>query len=169
MYSARRPLVILAFALAAAACGPTTGTATPSQPTTSAAQTPLISVAPVEPGTSDAPAAGQTDTEWGRIWDALPAGFPTYPGSTIADDASADPVSARYAIIGGDPAEIASWLQTALETATYSTEGLSGPFEDGSFVLDSVGEAGCRIETTIAPLGRLTFVSINYGAVCPPA
>jgi hypothetical protein len=165
MHPARRSLVILAFALAAAACGPTAS----SEPPNSAAPTHLISAAPVEPGTSDAPPAGQTDTEWGRIWDGLPAGFPTYPGSTIADDASADPVSARYAIIGGDPAEIASWLQTALETATYSTEGLSGPFEDGSFVLDSVGEAGCRIETTIAPLGRLTFVSINYGAVCPPA
>lgn len=165
----RRPLAawpaIFVVALSLAACGPTGGTAAPPS---GADPTPLISTSPIEPGTSDTPPAGQTDTEWGRIWDGVPVGFPTYPGSTIADDASADPASARYAIIGGDPAEIASVLQSELETATYSTEALSGPLEDGSYVLDSVGEGECRIRTTIAPLGRLTFVSVNYGAACPP-
>ena len=68
-----------------------------------------------------------------------------------------------------DPAEVASMLQTAMEDATYSTEGLSGPFEDGSFVLDSVGDADCRIETRIAPLGDVVLVSVLYGAACPAA
>ncbi len=134
-----RALIILlaTLGLVLAACGPSGDTAAPSsEPPTSAAPTPLISSEPVEPGTSQAPPAGQTDTEWGRIWDELPAGFPTYPGSTIAEDASPEAVSARFAIIGGDPAEIASVLQAELETATYSTEGLSGPFEDGSYVLE---------------------------------
>ena len=54
-----------------------------------------------------------------------------------------------------------------LELATYSTLALSGPLEDGSFVLDSVGEEDCRIETTVAPAGGLTIITVRYGAACP--
>jgi hypothetical protein len=97
----------------------------------------------------------------------VPSAFPRFPGSTTADDAAPEPASARYAVLEGDPSEIATWLQAALETATYSTEGLSGPFEDGSMVLDSVGDGGCRIESVVAPLGGMTFVTVLYGADCP--
>jgi hypothetical protein len=58
-------------------------------------------------------------------------------------------------------------MQEALETATFSTIGLDGPAEDGSFVLDSVGDEECRIQTTIAPLGDTTFITVLYGAGCP--
>jgi hypothetical protein len=115
---------------------------------------------------STAPQAGQTDTDWGRIWDALPPGFPRYPGAAAADDASAAPASGRYAVAGGDPEEIAAWLQAAMETATFSTD-VSGPLEDGSFTLDSMGDGKCRIQSTIAPLGEMTFVTVLYGAGCP--
>ena len=80
-----------------------------------------------------------------------------------------EPVSDAYAVPDVDPAEIAFMLQTAMENATYSTEGLSGPFEDGRFVLDSVGDAGCRIETRIVPQGSLVHVTVRYGAACPAA
>ena len=63
--------------------------------------------------------------------------------------------------------EIATWLQSRLELATFSTEALSGPLEDGSFVLDSVGDEDCRIETTVAPAGGLTIITVRYGADCP--
>lgn len=149
---------VLTLALAASACGSTTSTA---------ATTPLPSTESVAPATSSTLPAGQTDTEWGRIWDELPAGFPIYPGSALAGDASPEAVSGRYAIVGGDPAEIASWMETALEAATFSTEALSGPLEDGRYVLDSVGQGDCRIETTVVPLSRLTFLSVRYGAACP--
>jgi len=180
----RRPIpnllfvVILTAGLTLTACGTDTQTA-------SAGPSGAPSAVPSAAGTSSAPSAGasapdasapagsagtgsQTETEWGRIWDNVPAGFPTYPGSTIADDTGEEPVSARYAIAGGgDPAEIASWMQAALETATFSTESLSGPLEDGSFVLDSVGDGECRLQVTIAPMGGLTFVTVRYGAACP--
>jgi len=168
-YRAPSLAVVTILAVAVVACGPAGASTASSSAPSPVDPTPLISTEPVEPGTSDAPPTGQTDTEWGRIWDGVPAGFPTYPGSTIADDASSDPVSARYAIIGADPAEVASVLQTALETASFGTEGLSGPLEDGSFVLDSVGDGACRIQTRIAPMARLTFVSVSYGAACPNA
>ena len=63
--------------------------------------------------------------------------------------------------------EIVSWMQQRLELATYSTEALSGPLEDDAFVIDSVGDAGCRVETTVKPAGGLTFISVRYGADCP--
>jgi hypothetical protein len=123
-----------------------------------------------QPGPSSAaPAVGQTDTDWGRIWDAVPAGFPRYPGSTPADDAGPEPASARFAVAGGDPAAIATWMQDALETATFSTLGLNGPAEDGGYVIDSTGEGQCRVQTTIAPLGDITFITVLYGADCPAA
>jgi hypothetical protein len=130
-----------------------------------------VSVPPsAAPGASSAaPAVGQTDTDWGRIWDALPAGFPRYPGSTPADDASPEPASGRFAVPGADPAAIATWMQDALETATFSTLGLNGPMEDGGYVIDSSGEGDCRLQTTITPLGDLTFITVLYGADCPAA
>ncbi len=158
----RHHLLTLSIVLALVACEP-------SGPATSHPPTPAASFASIDPTApaSTAPQAGQTNTEWGRIWDDVPAGFPTFPGSTVTDDVSAEPASARYVVADGDPQEIAAWLQTALETATYSTEALSGPLEDGGFVLDSLGDAGCRIETRVAPLGGMTLVTVRYGAVCP--
>lgn len=118
---------------------------------------------------SSAPEAGQTDTEWGRIWDAVPAAFPRFPGGTPADDATGEPASARFAIEDGDPLAIAQWMQDALEIATFSTEAMNGPAEDGGYVIDSAGDGDCRIQTRIAPLGGMTFVTVLYGAACPAA
>jgi hypothetical protein len=160
-----RSLLILPLALALAACaqpGPTTTSA----PSTENSPSPAES-ASEEPAGSSAPEADQTDTDWGRIWDTVPAGFPHYPGSTPADDASAEPASARYAVSNGDPATIATWLQDALETATFSTLGLNGPGEDGGYVIDSTGGGDCMVQTRIAPLGDITFITVLYGAACP--
>ena len=113
-------------------------------------------------------AVGQTETAWGRIWDGLPPGFPIYPDATATDRASSgEPVSAAFTAEGVDPAEIAQWLQTELEVATYSTEALSGPLEDGSFVIDSVGEGDCRIESVVTPAGDTTLLTVRFGAACP--
>jgi hypothetical protein len=157
--------------LAVAACGPSAATSQPASPGASgeaAAPSASLTEQPSDAGSTSAASStvSQTDTAWGRIWDALPPGFPRYPGAAPADDASAAPSSGRYAVAGGDPEEIAAWLQAAMETATFSTD-VSGPLEDGSFALDSVGDSGCRIQTTIAPLGGMTFVTVLYGADCP--
>lgn len=160
-----RPLLLLALAAFVVACGgtgasPTTGD--PSDPPTVVPSSASSSVAP-----SSAPALSQSDTTWGRIWDGVPAGFPRFAGARSADDATPEPVSDAYVVEGGDAAAIASWLQSSMEGATYSTESLSGPLEDGGFVLDSVGDGGCQIQTTIAPQGGLILVTVLYGADCP--
>src|SRR3954452_23755144 len=155
----------------AGGCGPgaTTG---PSATTGDARPSPTAAISTAAPSAASrgpSAATAQTDTSWGRIWDGLPRGFPTFPGSTVADDAGVTGVSATWAVRNGDPKAIADWFQRALEGATYSTEALSGPNEDGSFVLDSVGEAGCKIETVVAPSGGLMLVTVKYGAACPNA
>jgi hypothetical protein len=111
--------------------------------------------------------AGQTDTDWGRIWDGLPSVFPIYPGATPADDAPAEVASATFALNGAETRTVVLWMQTELERATYATEALNGPLEDGSVVLESIGTGDCRIQVTVAPLGGLTTVTVRYGAACP--
>jgi hypothetical protein len=118
------------------------------------------------PSGDPASPVGQSETAWGRIWDRVPPWFPRYPGSSEAQDASAAASSARFAVPSGDPREIASWLRSGLETATLRTD-VSGPLEDGSMTLDSVGEGTCRARTTVAPLGGMTFVTVFYGSDCP--
>ena len=76
-------------------------------------------------------------------------------------------MSARLAVSGTDADGIAAWMQDALETATFSTEGMNGPFEDGGYVIDSVGEGDCRLQTRIMPEGDTTFIEVLYGAACP--
>ena len=165
-----RSLVLVALVAATvmfAGCGPTPTTSGTPAATAPGAPSAGASAEASPPAPSIA-VVTQTDTEWGRIWDNVPSGFPRYPGSSVADDTSPEPVSATYAVAGGgDPEQIASWMQAALETATFSTEALSGPLEDGSFVLDSVGDGGCRIRVEIKPMGGLTFVTVRYGAACP--
>ena len=146
-------VAILAAALALAACS---------------ADDPAPSPTLGAPSVAPSAAGGtQTETGWGRIWDDVPEGFPRFPTSRVADDISPDPVSATYAVDNDDTAQIASWMQSALETASLRTESLSGPLEDGGFVLESVGEGDCRIQTSVQPLGGLTFVIVRYGAACP--
>jgi hypothetical protein len=165
-----RPVLGLAVALLLGACNQATPT-----PSASPAPTAAASVGSVEssaPSTSagassSAVPAGQTDTDWGRIWDSLPAAFPVYPGATPAEGAQTGPVSATFALEGQETRAVASWMQTELERATYGTEALSGPLENGSFVLESTGTAGCRIEVAVAPLGGLMTVTVRYGAACP--
>lgn len=136
---------------------------------------PAVSTAPsgVTPGPSASEIASaeggtQSESDWGRIWDNVPTGFPRFPGSTVADPISPDPVSATYSVANDDTAQIAGWMQGALETASFGTESMSGPLEDGGFVIESVGEGECRIQTSVQPMGGLTFVIVRYGAACPP-
>jgi hypothetical protein len=156
----RAVAVALVSLFAFAACGSSASSATPT-PAAAASVVPSVTG-------SIPPVSGQTDTEWGRIWDTLPSGFPTYPGSTPGEETASGPASANLVVDGLDAKGIATLLQTLLTQAGYTTAGLSGPLEDGSYVLDMTGPpAGCKLQVTAAPTGGLTTVTILYGAACP--
>lgn len=155
----------LVVTLLIAACTPAPPTPPPNESPSPAASVPPS--VPASVPSSAAPPTGQTDTDWGRIWDELPEAFPVYPGATPADEAATEAVSGTFALDGADPRSVAAWMQTELERGAYRTEALNGPFEDGSFVLDLVGATDCRIQVAVAPLGGLTSVTVRYGAACP--
>ncbi len=112
--------------------------------------------------------AGQTDTDWGRIWDTLPSGFPMYPGAVPSEETSSDPASAVYVVDAAEPKAIATWFQDAFELGAFHTDALSGPFEEGGYLLESSGDdPACRLSLTIAPLGGSTSLTVLYGADCP--
>ena len=157
--------VVALIALLVAACG--SGSASPSAGQASATAGPTAA-ASVTSTASGGSGAGQTDTEWGRIWDTLPSGFPAYPGALPGDETATGPASANLVVEGTDAKEIASVLENLLKQAGYTTEGASGPLENGSYQLDMVGPpAGCKIQVSATPTGTLTTLVVLYGAACP--
>ncbi len=176
--SAAALLLLLALSLAVvAACG--TGGANPTDDALTAPletaghgstedEDPEIDEPRISPG-ADAgePETTQSDTAWGRIWDRKPDDFPMHPDAVPSEELpDGDPVSGVFSV-AEEPAAVAAWMQAALERATYSTEALSGPLDDGTIVIDSVGEGGCRIETTLYPQAAGTMIAVRYGADCP--
>ena len=155
------------MAIGLAACGSTgVSPATSAAPAATAA--PSESVAGATPAGSVGSAVGQTDTDWGRIWDTLPKAFPSVPGATTADETATGPASANLAVPGKDAKAVATGLQAALTQVGFRTIGLSGPLENGGYTLDMTGSpAGCQLQVTATPTGSLTTVVILYGATCP--
>lgn len=159
--------LILAVAMATivlAACGsggPSGSAASVAPPARSATPT---SVA--QPSTEAG--NGQTDTEWGPIWDTLPRRFPQIPGARPFEEGATGPASATM-IIGGDVARlVATALVNQLAGAGFPTAGLGTPLEGGTYVLDATGPTpGCKLQVTIQPMGGDTILTILYGAACP--
>jgi hypothetical protein len=110
----------------------------------------------------------QTDTEWGRIWDELPVGFPTGSVGPVSQVEPDEPASGAFDV-PAPVVDVGAGMQAALESAGFSTFSMSGPFEDGSVVIESVGPGTteCLVQTTIAPLGEGSRITILYGAACP--
>jgi hypothetical protein len=123
-----------------------------------------VTVSPGPPGTR----IPVTQTDWGAILDALPEGFPVYPGAA-AGEPPAEPVSATFDT--ADPVDrVAGWYQQTLVEAGFSQADLSDPLEDGSRVLDVASDIPeCRIQLTFRPLGGSTMISVLYGAGCAGA
>ena len=146
------------------------GCAATVEPSPSPSPAPTPSLTPV-PGGSNPSALPepttptQTDTEWGRIWDAIPALFPRFPGS-IPTETGEGPVSAALAVPAG-PKETAEFFNPALAQAGFQPVSMSGPFEDGSYVLDAGGAGDCNVQVRLTPLSGTTLMTVLYGADCP--
>lgn len=140
------------------------GPASPSQPPGGPSLTPVPGSSAGAPSQAGIPTT--TDTEWGTIWDALPPSFPRDPSWSPVDPIDG-PASGAFAI-GASGEDVASMMQGALELANYSTFTMSGPFEDGSYVIESIGATEtCRVETQVTPLSGVTHVRVRMSADCP--
>jgi hypothetical protein len=164
-------LLAAGLALVVAACGGP-GTAAPTTPV-GPTVAPTLSAPTKVPGGDDRtpnPTPGLLPSEaWGAAWDALPPGFPVPAGAKPADpgDPADGPVSGVF-VVDGAPADVATAVQNGLTAAGYSTEALSGPLEDGSLIVDSVGlDPACRVQTRVRPLGGTTMITVLFGAACP--
>jgi hypothetical protein len=160
--------VLVTTALVAACSSPATTvapTATAAAPTTSAA--PVAPSLDIEqPGLT--PSTGQTDSDWGPIWDDLPPGFPVPPGAEPLES-GAGTVTAAWTVASGgspDPQAIAQLYADAFSAAGYGG-GRDGPLEDGSSTAWASNGYGCDILVTAKPRGEETLVTVLYGAGCP--
>jgi hypothetical protein len=165
MPAVRAVAALALIALAVVACGGSKASATPfTSPITSL-------IPPVTSGPSDLPSAssatGQTDTEWGRIWDSLPAGFPAFAGSTASEEAATGPASATLVADGNVAKGAATYFAGALGSAGYTVDGATSPLEDGSYVLEATDGGGCKVRVAVAPTGGQTRIDVLYGATCP--
>jgi len=174
--SPRASLLVAGLALVVAACG---GSASPVPTSTAASSASAASSeSPAPPAPTDvpgggdrtaAPSPGTFETAWGTAWDGLPPGFPVPTDALPADpgDPADGPVSGAF-VVARSPDDVTQLMQTGLAAAGYSTEALSGPLEDGSLVIDSIGtDPACRVQTRVRELGGTTMITVLYGAACP--
>ncbi|HUG29878.1 MAG TPA: hypothetical protein VMQ65_05100 [Candidatus Limnocylindria bacterium] len=152
-------------ALAACSPGPSgapAGTAGSALPTATG-----IASAPATGGPLATP-PGQTETAWGRVWDAVPLSFPSIPGAQPVESGP-EPVSAAFDLpaAAGGAADVAGTFVDALGAAGWSTT-VDGPLEDGSIVVDGA-RAGtlCQARVQAIPLGGIVRLTVLYGASCP--
>jgi hypothetical protein len=167
----RRRFTLLALlALVVAGCGTAAPTSSPSGPPATADASPVLTPVPggtTQPSGPVEPAPPtQTDTAWGRIWDALPPSFPIPPDAIPAEPFEG-PASAAFAI-GASGEGTADQFVAGLVPAGYSIEGRSQPLEDGSIVIDAVGaDPACRVQIRVTPLSGTTRIVVMFGAACP--
>jgi hypothetical protein len=122
---------------------------------------------PTPPAPSATAVAGQVDSEWGPIWDALPAAFPVHPGAQDAEpDAAASAAFSIPATATVTARTVATWYGQHL--ATVGPGGIDGPLEDGSYAAWSSNSDGCAIRVSAVPRGsEEIYVTVFLGALCP--
>ena len=162
MTATRRRVAPFVLVMVLAACG---STVSPS----SSARTshPGPSLTPVPGGASATPAAsrpGTTRTDFGRIWDALPAGFPKLPAATTVEPDG--PASGAFAV-NGDASTLATSMRRALTVAGWTAD-TGSPLEDGTVVLEATGAAkGCKAEVRFTPRSGTVVATVLVAAACP--
>jgi hypothetical protein len=156
----RRSAALALFcAVAFAACVSGSGTGPAASPTS-----PLVGSGSGPSSAASPP--GVTEMSWGRIWDGLPPRFPRYPGAEPTE--TGDGPASAILDVPVKAATAADWYGKALKQAGYDTEAVSGPLENGSLVIASVGpQPGCRVQTSLVPSGSRTTATILLAAACP--
>jgi hypothetical protein len=143
-------------------------TAKPARPTPTARPTPPAGT-PVEsvPPTEGPAAAGVIETDWGKAWDRVPAGFPLPGDARVAgpSDPTQGPASAIY-VTEQTPDAVVALVKAGIGALGFTVEGISTA-EDGSVAVTLNGlPDACRAQITVRPLGSLRFITVYYGAGC---
>jgi hypothetical protein len=161
---ARYALVAIAL-LAIAACGPR-ASSSPATSSAPASKPPAETDVPTPTQTFDPNLPGQTETEWGPIWDAVPGTFPVPEGATPAEPETG-PASAAYTVPLDrvTTRQLAEFYRDGLDVRGYSAS-LDGPLEDGSFTVWSSSGYGCDVLVTILPRGGESLITVLYGTGC---
>jgi hypothetical protein len=159
------PLVLVALAALVGACGPTT-TGPSARPST--ASTPALTAVPGGPASPVVGATAgpptTTETEFGTIYDALPASFPKLPGQEPAETGDG-PTSGSFAL-RMDSTAASKALRTALVAAGWTAD-VGSPLEDGTVILEAARQKGCKAEVRFTPRSGTVLMSVLYGAACP--
>jgi hypothetical protein len=143
--------------VAACSTGPgSTAIRSPQAPGASSA-----TVAPVPHGSLPS----QTDTAWGRIWDAVADTFPVPFGAEPATDTGEGPSSGQL-VVTDNAGDVADGYVTQLGAAGW-TVGKDGPLEDGSIVVSATKGAACKAQVTVRSAADGALISVLYGAACP--
>jgi hypothetical protein len=110
---------------------------------------------------------GQSETDWGPIWDDVPAAYPV-PDGAEPTEAGGGPVSAAYTVpvAVASASALADYYAAALEEGGYGGTGIDGPLEDGSFTVWSSSGYGCDSLVTIMPRRQESLVTVLFGAPC---
>ena len=119
------PILAIVLALLGTACNPS-ATNSPSR----SATTPSTAPEPSLTGGASAGLPTTTETDFGRIWDALPPSFPTLPGQQPADP-GAGPTSGSFVV-----------NMTADDAARAMAAALDEPGLDGRRGLGARGRDG---------------------------
>jgi hypothetical protein len=105
-----------------------------------------------------------TSTDFGQIFDSLPASFPKLPGQEPAETGEG-PTSGSFAV-NMDPGAASRAMQTALIAAGWTAD-VGSPLEDGTVVLEAARSSGCKAEIRFTPRSGTVIMSVLYGAACP--
>ena len=105
-----------------------------------------------------------TQTDFGTIFDSLPASFPKLPGQEPADTGEG-PTSGTFAVYM-DVRAASQALQAALIAAGWTAD-VGSPLEDGSVVLEAARSGGCKTEVRFTPRSGTVLMSVLYGSKCP--
>jgi hypothetical protein len=160
------PILLIVFVLAAVACGSTApATTRPSTPVTPSTAPDLTPVPGRASPTAAATFPTTTETEFGTIWDALPADFPKLPGQEPAET-GAGATSGSFAV-NLDAAGASQAMAAAMRASGWTVD-VGSPLEDGTVVLEAThAPAGCKTEVRFTPTSGTVVMSVLYGASCP--
>jgi hypothetical protein len=168
MHRARSIALISLLALVASGCDVAGGLATGSPGASVAPGSPPPETdRPIESESLAPNLPGQSETEWGPIWDAVPQSYPVPDGAEPAE-ADQGPVSGAYTVATSvaTPKTLASFYAVALEDGGFGGTGIDGPLEDDSYSVWSSSGYGCDTLVTILPRGEESLITILFGALC---